>query len=65
MTSSQAGSRFANNRDWGPSSEHSGGIVIAAFGDTHAQPVTGDVDPSVFTAWSTRGIGESNGGVTQ
>lgn len=65
MTAAQAGSRFANSRDWGPSSEHPGGIVFAAFGDTHVQPITGDVDPSVFTAWSTRGGNEANGGVTQ
>jgi prepilin-type N-terminal cleavage/methylation domain-containing protein len=65
MTAAQAGSRFANSRDWGPSSEHPGGIVFAAFGDTHVQPITNDVDPSVFTAWSTRGGNEANGGVTQ
>jgi len=64
MTAAQAGSRIGQSRDWGPSSEHAGGIVIAVFGDTHVQPVTGDTDPSVFAAWATRGGNESNGGVT-
>ncbi|MFM9060017.1 MAG: DUF1559 domain-containing protein [Planctomycetaceae bacterium] len=65
MTSAQAGGRIANARDWGPSSEHAGGIVVSVFGDNHVQPITGDVDPSVFAAWATRGGNESNGGVTQ
>jgi prepilin-type N-terminal cleavage/methylation domain-containing protein len=65
MTSANAGGRISATRNWGPSAEHSGGIVVAAFGDTHVQPVTGDTDPSVFAAWSTRGGSESNGGVTQ
>ena len=65
MTASQAASRIANTRDWGPSSEHAGGIVVSVFGDNHVQPITGDVDPSVFAARSTRSGNESNGGVTQ
>jgi prepilin-type N-terminal cleavage/methylation domain-containing protein len=51
------------DRTWGPSSEHAG-VVVTAFGDTHVQVVAGDVDPSVFVAWSTKGGNESNGTVT-
>jgi len=65
MAGGNTGGLFTGSRDWGASSEHSGGIVVAVFGDTHVQPVTGDTDPSVFAAWSTRGGNESNGGVTQ
>jgi prepilin-type N-terminal cleavage/methylation domain-containing protein len=57
------GTRIARDRIWGPSSEHSGGIVLAAFGDTHVQPVTSDVDPGILLAWSTRAGAEPNGGV--
>ena len=63
MTAAQAGSLIANTRDYGPSAEHSGGIVVSVFGDTHVQPITGDTDPSVFAAWATRGGNEANGGV--
>lgn len=65
LTAAQFGSKIKAERNWGPSAEHSGGIVVAGFGDTHVQPITGDVDASVFVAWSTRGGNEANGGLSQ
>jgi hypothetical protein len=59
------GSRIARQRQFGPSSDHQGGIIIAAFGDTHVQQITGDIDPSVFCALSSRGGNESNGMLTE
>jgi prepilin-type N-terminal cleavage/methylation domain-containing protein len=39
---------------FGPSSDHQGGIVMHAFGDTHVSQVTADVDPNVYMAICSR-----------
>jgi type II secretory pathway pseudopilin PulG len=44
---------------YGPSSDHQGGITMHAFGDTHVQQVTGDIDPAVYMAICSRNGTES------
>jgi len=39
---------------FGPSSDHQGGIVMHAFGDTHVSQVTADVDPIVYLSICSR-----------
>ncbi len=53
------GSRMAVGMAYGPSSDHQGGIVMHAFGDTHVTPVTTDVDPNVYMSISSRNGGEA------
>jgi hypothetical protein len=48
-----------DHRDWGPSSEHSGGVVIHSYGDGHTQSIPSSIDPNVFYALCTRASGES------
>jgi prepilin-type N-terminal cleavage/methylation domain-containing protein len=62
---SNFGSRIDDKRMFGPSSNHQGGIIMAAYGDTHVQQITSDVDPSIFCAWSSRGGNEANGSFTE
>ena len=45
-------------RDWGASSEHSGGVVLHAFADAHAIAVSPDIDPTVYYRLITRNGGE-------
>lgn len=39
---------------WGPSSDHSGGIVMHAWGDAHVSGLTEDIDPMLYMHLSTR-----------
>ena len=51
----------ARGRDWGPSSEHSGGVVIHVFADAHVIPVRDEVDPSLYIQYiSVNGGEEAN-----
>ena len=45
-------------RAWGPSSEHSGGLVHHGFADAHAMSISTDVDPTVYMRCITRNGGE-------
>ncbi|MFM7137243.1 MAG: DUF1559 domain-containing protein [Planctomycetota bacterium] len=47
------------NWAFGNSSDHQGGIVLHAFGDTHVSQITADVDPAVYMAICSRNSGES------
>jgi prepilin-type N-terminal cleavage/methylation domain-containing protein len=47
------------NRNWGPSSEHSGGVVVHTFGDGHVLQLASSVDPGVYYAMVTRAGNES------
>jgi hypothetical protein len=51
--------RIAIGMAFGPSSDHQGGIVLHAFGDTHVAQVTADVDPNIYMAISSRNGGEA------
>jgi hypothetical protein len=48
------------NSTWhtGNSSDHQGGIVMHAFGDTHVAQITADVEPRVYMAICSRGGSE-------
>jgi len=39
---------------WGPSSDHSGGIVMHAWGDAHVSGLTEDTDPMLYMHLTTR-----------
>ena len=41
-------------RDWGPSSDHAGGVVIHSFGDGHAHAILESIDPTVYYRMITR-----------
>jgi hypothetical protein len=42
------------NWEWGPSSDHSGGIVMHSFGDAHVQGMDETIDPTLYVQLSTR-----------
>jgi prepilin-type N-terminal cleavage/methylation domain-containing protein len=39
---------------WGPSSDHSGGIILHAWADAHVTPITEDTDATLYLQLSTR-----------
>lgn len=53
---------FANGSgeqwDWGPSSEHSGGLVAHLLGDGSVQQIEESVDPTTYMQLATRSAGE-------
>lgn len=60
--------QFLNSTAWtaygtygmahGPSSDHSGGIVLHTFGDGHVSQITNDIDPTVYMSIFSRASGE-------
>jgi prepilin-type N-terminal cleavage/methylation domain-containing protein len=46
-------------RDWGPSSDHSGGVVVHSYADGHTQAVPDSIDPTTYFRLVTRGGGET------
>ena len=48
-----------NERDWGPSSDHSGGVVVHSFADGHTQALPDTTDATVYYRMCTRAGGES------
>lgn len=46
---------------YGPSSDHYGGIVMHAFGDTHVTPIKPTIDPKVYVAICSRNRAEKAG----
>ncbi len=42
------------SRRWGPSAAHSGGVAIHGFGDGHADPISEDIEGSVYLWRITR-----------
>lgn len=51
--------RGNENRNWGPSSEHSGGVVVHTYGDAHTQAIPSSIDQNVYYALITRAGGEA------
>lgn len=51
-------SKSNEERDWGPSSDHAGGVVIHAFADGHTQAVPDSVDATIYLRMITRAGGE-------
>jgi len=45
-------------RQWGPSSQHVGGVVMHAFADGHTQAISDQVDPTIYCRLITRSGGE-------
>lgn len=46
------------DRAWGPSSEHSGKVVIHVFADAHAQAIPAGIDATAYVRFITRSDGE-------
>jgi prepilin-type N-terminal cleavage/methylation domain-containing protein len=49
----------ANGMAFGPSSDHQGGIMMHAFGDTHVAQINPDIDPQVYMSICSRSGNES------
>jgi len=47
-------SGLTDNWSWGPSSDHSGGVVMHAWADAHVSGVPEDIDPTLYMQLSTR-----------
>ena len=43
-----------NEKKWGPSSLHSGGVVLHGFGDGHAKPIADNIAGDVYLHYITR-----------
>jgi prepilin-type N-terminal cleavage/methylation domain-containing protein len=43
-----------SNWSWGPSSEHSGGVVMHAWADNHVSPLTDDIDATTYIQLVTK-----------
>ncbi len=46
-------------RDWGPSSDHGGGVVVHSFADGHTQALPDSTDATVYLRLITRAGGET------
>jgi prepilin-type N-terminal cleavage/methylation domain-containing protein len=46
-------------RDWGPSSDHGGGVVVHAYADGHTQALTDATDATLYFRLITRAGGET------
>jgi hypothetical protein len=46
-------------RDWGPSSDHGGGVVVHAYADGHTQAMSDAVDATLYFRLITRAGGET------
>jgi prepilin-type N-terminal cleavage/methylation domain-containing protein len=53
-----AWSVYADGMAHGPSSDHSGGIVLHVFGDGHVGQITTDVDPTLYASAFSRASSE-------
>lgn len=49
---------YSGGMAYGPSSSHSGGIVMHVFADGHVSQITSDVTPTVYIGLYSRGTGE-------
>jgi len=48
----------ANDRGWGPSSEHAGGVIVHVYADGHVQAIPDEVDRTAYYRLITRAGGE-------
>jgi len=51
-------SQFDSGRKWGPSSEHSGNVVLHVWADNHVKPIKEDIEATVYFRQITRRGGE-------
>lgn len=49
----------SDQRDWGPSSAHSGDVVMNGYADGHVKALNSGIEPTVYFRLVTRGGGES------
>ena len=49
----------SGTRDWGPSSDHAGGVVISGYADGHAKAISDSIDATAWYRLATRAGGES------
>ena len=59
LKSSMVSNPIRGNVNWGPSSDHAGGIVMHVFGDDHVSPITSAIDPQIYLDLTTRAGGEA------
>ncbi|MGD9723080.1 MAG: DUF1559 domain-containing protein [Pirellulales bacterium] len=57
----QGAKTLSQNWDWGPSSDHTGGVVLHAWGDAHVSGLNQDLDPTVYIRLVTRAGREPEG----
>jgi prepilin-type N-terminal cleavage/methylation domain-containing protein len=50
---------------WGPSSDHTGGVVLHGWGDAHVSPIRDDIDPATYIRLVTRAGREPVGDPSQ
>jgi prepilin-type N-terminal cleavage/methylation domain-containing protein len=48
------GNQDINSVNWGPSSDHSGGVVMAAWGDAHVTGIPDEIDATTYIQLCTR-----------
>ncbi len=46
-------------RDWGPSSDHGGGVVVHSYADGHTQAISDSIDATLYFRLITRAGGET------
>jgi prepilin-type N-terminal cleavage/methylation domain-containing protein len=49
---------YPNGRDWGPSSQHTGGVIVHGYADGHVQVIRDDINKDVYLRLVTIGDGE-------
>ena len=54
-----ASTMTGGERDWGPSSDHAGGVVIHSYADGHTQAIPDTVDATVYFRKITRAGNEA------
>jgi hypothetical protein len=59
LTAGGQGPGASANREWGPSSEHTGSIIIHCFADDHCKAIPETIDASVYFHMITRRGGDS------
>jgi prepilin-type N-terminal cleavage/methylation domain-containing protein len=52
-------SQTGDPRDWGPSSDHGGGVIVHSYADGHTQAIPDSIDSTTYFRLITRGGGET------
>ena len=59
LSSGQSINGIKGNENWGPSSEHTNGVVMHVFGDGHVLGITDQCDPETYLDLTTRAGAEA------
>ena len=54
----ESGSGGRDTREWGPSSAHSGDVVMSGYVDGHVKALNSGIDAATYFRLTTRGGGE-------